>query len=118
MKTPFIPSAAKNLLLASALLYVPLAFAAGSAEKGKAAFVKNGCWECHGFAGQGGAAGPKLAPDPKPLDFMQVFVRHSNGPMPPYTETILSNDDLADIHAYLESLPKAPDYKNVPLLNP
>jgi mono/diheme cytochrome c family protein len=43
-------------------------------------------------------------------------VRNSNGPMPPYTKTVLSEDDLADIHAYLESVPKTRDYKSIPLL--
>ena len=38
--------------------------------------------------------------------------------MPPYPEKILPNDDVADIHAYLTSLPKPPDYKTIPLLNP
>jgi hypothetical protein len=27
-----------------------------SAEKGKAAFTKYGCWQCHGFQGQGSVA--------------------------------------------------------------
>jgi ubiquinol-cytochrome c reductase cytochrome c subunit len=90
---------------------------AQSAEKGQASYVKNGCWQCHGFVGQGGVAGPKLAPDPKPLEFMAAFVRHTSGPMPPYTEQVLSKDELADIHAYLKGLPKGPDYKTIPLLN-
>jgi len=90
---------------------------APSAEKGKQAFVKNGCWGCHGFVGQGGLAGPKLAPDPKPIEYIQAFVRHTQGPMPPYSEKILSNQDLIDIHAYLKSIPKGPDYKSIPLLN-
>ena len=90
---------------------------AQSIEKGKVAYVKNGCWQCHGFVGQGGAAGPKLAPDPRPLDVLSIFVRNSAGAMPPYTATILSDQDLADIHAYLKSIPKAVDYKSIPLLN-
>ena len=89
----------------------------GSAEKGKAAFVQNGCWQCHGFVGQGGIAGVKLAPDPKPIEYIQAFVRNSVGPMPKYSEKILSNQDLIDIHAYLKSIPKGPDYKSIPLLN-
>ncbi len=113
-----ILSAAKNLFLVSALLYVPLALAAGSADKGKTAFVQHGCWECHGFVGQGGVTGPKLAPSPMPLEAMSAFVRNSAGAMPPYQKAILSDADLADIHAYLQSLPKAPDYKSIPLLNP
>jgi ubiquinol-cytochrome c reductase cytochrome c subunit len=91
---------------------------AASADKGKIAYVKNGCWQCHGFVGQGAVTGPKLAPDPMPLAALTAFVRHSNGPMPPYQEAILSNEDLADIHAFLQSLPKPADYKGIALLNP
>jgi len=94
------------------------ASAAGSAEKGKSAYVKHGCWQCHGFAGQGGVTGPKLAPNPLPLEALSAFVRNTRGAMPPYQSAILSEADLADIHAYLQSLPKAPDYKSIPLLNP
>jgi len=103
-------------VFAAALLASDGALAA-SAEKGKAAFVKNGCWQCHGFVGQGGLAGPKLAPDPIPAEAFVAFVRTTNRAMPPYSEAVLSNDDLADIHAYLESVPKAPDPKSIPLLN-
>jgi ubiquinol-cytochrome c reductase cytochrome c subunit len=88
-----------------------------AAEKGKAAFVQNGCWQCHGFLGQGGVAGAKLAPEPKPLEYYNVFVRYSNGPMPPYSEKVLSKQDLSDIHAYLKSIPKGLDYKSIPLLS-
>jgi ubiquinol-cytochrome c reductase cytochrome c subunit len=85
--------------------------------KGKTAYVKNGCWQCHGFAGQGSIAGPKLAPEPMPLPAMNAFLRNTRGAMPPYMEAVLSNDDLADIHAYLQSIPKAADYQTIPLLN-
>ena len=93
-----------------------LAFAADPV-KGKASYVKHGCWQCHGFMGQGGITGPKLAPEPIPLPAMNAFLRNTNGPMPPYMEAVLSNADLADIHSYLQSIPKAPDYKSIPLLN-
>ena len=103
--------------LAAGLLIGQGAALAASAEKGKAAFMKNGCWQCHGSVGQGGAAGAKLAPDPVPLEAFVAFVRTTNRAMPPYSEAVLSNDDLADIHAYLASIPKAPDPKSIPLLN-
>jgi ubiquinol-cytochrome c reductase cytochrome c subunit len=90
---------------------------AASAEKGKEAFMKNGCWKCHGTEGQGGAAGLKLAPSPKPLAYISAFIRNTNGPMPPYTDKILSESDVADIHAYLQSVPPAPDPKTIPALN-
>jgi len=103
--------------LAAGLLVEQGAALAASAEKGKAAFVKNGCWQCHGFEGQGGIAGAKLAPDPIPAEAFTAFVRTTNRAMPPYSEAVLSDADLADIHAYLASIPKAADPKSIPLLN-
>jgi len=90
---------------------------AADAAKGKSAFMKNGCWQCHGEIGQGGAAGKTLAPKPMPFEAFNVFVRNSNGQMPPYPKEILSDADLADIHAYLQSIPAARDYKSIPLLS-
>ena len=105
-------------LVLAGLLFGHAAAAAGSAEKGKSAYVKHGCWQCHGFMGQGGASGPRLAPNPMPFDALAAFVRFTSRAMPPYQKAILPDADLADIHAYLESIPKAPDYKSIPLLNP
>lgn len=102
--------------LAAGLLWQGPAFAA-DAGKGKDLYVKNGCWQCHGFVGQGGIAGPKIAPDPMPADALVTFLRTTNRAMPPYREAILSNADIADIHAYLASMSKPGDYKSVPLLN-
>jgi ubiquinol-cytochrome c reductase cytochrome c subunit len=118
MNMNVIPSAARNLLFATGALVAPLALAAGSAENGKTAYVKHGCWQCHGFVGQGGSAGPKLAPNPMPLEALSAFVRNSAGSMPPYQKAILSDADLADIHAWLQSIPKAREAKSIPLLNP
>jgi mono/diheme cytochrome c family protein len=89
---------------------------AASAEKGKDAYMKFGCWGCHGTVGQGAVTGPKLAPDPMPAEAFNAYVRTSNRAMPPYREAVLSNEDLADIYAYMESIPKGPDHKSIPLL--
>ena len=93
---------------------------AADAAKGKAAFMKYGCWQCHGTVGQGSAitsAGKVLAPDPMPLETFVAFVRSTNRAMPPYSEKVLPNEDLADMHAYLSTIPKAKDYKTIPLLS-
>jgi ubiquinol-cytochrome c reductase cytochrome c subunit len=90
---------------------------AASAENGERVFMRAGCWQCHGTMGQGGAAGPKLAPDPLPFDALSSFVRTSNREMPAYRQAILSDADLADLYAYLQSIPKGPDPKTIPLLN-
>ena len=106
------------MLLLAVLGASQAALAAGSAEKGKAAYVQHGCWQCHGYVGQGGIAGPRLAQTQLTADALSVFVRNTRGAMPPYQKAILSDADLADIHAYLQSLPKPRDYKSIPLLNP
>jgi mono/diheme cytochrome c family protein len=112
----------KSLLCNLAMAAVGASLAAGSAvagdaQKGNVAYVKNGCFQCHGFVGQGGAAGPKLTPQPMPYEAFAGFVRTTNRQMPPYSEQILSNEDLADIYAYVESIPPPPDYKSIPLLS-
>ena len=37
--------------------------------------------------------------------------------MPAYSAKMISDVDLADIHAYLSSIKKAPDAKDLPLLS-
>jgi mono/diheme cytochrome c family protein len=88
-----------------------------SAENGQKAYTKYGCWQCHGWVAQGGVAGPKLAPEPIPQETFTTFVRTTNRAMPPYHEAVLPDSDLADIYAYLQSIPKGPDPKSIPLLN-
>src|SRR5260221_2950914 len=103
--------------IAAGLVFGSSATLAASAEKGKVLFIQYGCFQCHGTVGQGGNAGPKLAPDPLPYEALANFVRTTNRQMPPYREAVLPNDDLADIYAYLQSGPKTPGYKSIPLLN-
>jgi ubiquinol-cytochrome c reductase cytochrome c subunit len=105
--------------LAAGLTFGSSAALAADAAKGKAAFMKYGCWQCHGTQGQGSAStsqGKVLAPNPLPLDAFMAFVRSTNRAMPPYSEKVLPNDDLQDIHAYLSSIPKAKEAKSIPLL--
>jgi mono/diheme cytochrome c family protein len=91
---------------------------AASAENGKGLFLKVGCYECHGTQGQGGASGRRLAPDPLPFETFASFVRTSSRDMPSFRVKILSDADLADIYAYLQSIPPPPDVKSLPQLNP
>jgi ubiquinol-cytochrome c reductase cytochrome c subunit len=91
---------------------------AASPEHGKVVFMNMGCWQCHGTVGQGGAAGPRIAPDPLPYDTLAAFVRTTSRAMPPYREKILSDTALADIHAYLQSIPAPANAETIPLLRP
>jgi len=122
MKRPMMHAGMRLLLaaLAAGLLFGERAALGASAEKGRVAYVKHGCWGCHGFEGQGSvasSAGKVLAPDPLPFEAFAAFVRSTNRTMPPYSETMLPNEDLADIYAFLQTIPKPKDYKSIPLLN-
>lgn len=116
----------KRFIVASALISAAL-FAgaaaigapapAGDAVKGKASYLKYGCYTCHGYEGQGAAAtGKKLAPNPMAYPAFSGFVRSTSAQMPPFTEQILPEQDLMDIHAYLRSIPATPNPASIPLL--
>ena len=89
---------------------------AASAEHGKAVFMQKGCWQCHGTLGQGAVTGPRLAPEPLAFETFSTFVRTTNRAMPPYRVAVLSDADLADIYAYLQSVPEPVNVKATPLL--
>ena len=97
---------------AAALAQAP----AGDATRGKALFMDQGCWACHGTAGHGEVYGPKLAPKPLPWAAVVAQVRHPRASMPPYDARYLPNAQLADIYAYLASVPEGPEAKDIPLL--
>ena len=87
----------------------------GNAANGKKLFETVGCFECHGWAGQGGGAGPKLINPPVYPAFI-VQLRTPRQIMPPYTARVLNDQQAADIYAHLLTLPKPADAKNIPLL--
>jgi len=88
----------------------------GDSAHGKMIFATYGCWQCHGYQGQGSNAGPKLAPDPLPFEAIDRQLRKPRDRMPIYTHTTTSDQDVADIYAYLRSIPKAKAVSDIPLL--
>lgn len=111
-----------SLLVAAAISVAchGAALADGDAEKGKTAFLKNGCWQCHDYNGQGSVAtsnGKVIARTELPLDAFISFVHTTNGAMPPFRAQVLSDADLTDIYAYLQSLPAPKAVSDIPLLN-
>ncbi len=102
--------------VAAALLVVPPSAQAASIERGKQVYMQKGCWECHGTQGQGAVTGPRLAPNPLAFETFSAFIRGSSRAMPPYREAVLSDADLADLYAYLQSIPQPREAKDIPLL--
>ena len=72
----------------------------GLAKRGAGVFEHN-CQACHGTGAMGGM-GPKLAKNPilKHEDLFWETVLHGRGPMPAWG-SVLSQQDIADIHAWL-----------------
>jgi mono/diheme cytochrome c family protein len=92
---------------------------AGNAETGKKIFTKDGCYECHGREGQGAAqaSGPRIGPSQRFIRPFIKYVRQPTGQMPPYTRAVISDQELTDIYAYLQSRSGATPSKDIPLLN-
>ena len=89
---------------------------AGDATRGRALFMKNMCYTCHGSEGQGTRYGLKLAPNPLPWGAFSQQVRHPRAAMPRYPAEYVSDADLADIAAYLASIKAGPKAADIPLL--
>jgi mono/diheme cytochrome c family protein len=92
----------------------------GDAASGKRLYLADGCFTCHGRAGQGGAyntPAPILAHTAMPFDGFKGQIRNPINDMPAFPTAILSDKDIADIYAFVESLPGARAPKDFPILN-
>ncbi len=96
---------------------VPAQATTGSAARGKQLYLDYSCYACHGYNAQTGN-GQRLLP---PRLTQQVFTLYIRAPrtrqMPAYSTKLLSDAEAADIYAYILSLPREPELKDVPLLN-
>ena len=93
---------------------------AGDPVNGKRLYLADGCFECHGRAGQGGNFNyqtPALAQIALPVESFIAFLREAPNDMPSFSADVLSDKDAADIHAFLSSLPRPKSPKDIPLLN-
>lgn len=90
----------------------------GEAARGKAAYMKNMCHTCHGTAGQGGdrGSGPRIAYDVWPYEAFAQQTRRPRASMPRYPKEFLSDQDMADIYAYVSSFKRGPKAGEIPLL--
>ena len=92
----------------------------GDAANGKKVFLADGCFMCHGRSGQGGAyngPAPVLAKTQVPFDAFKNQLRNPADDMPAYSEAVMSDQQIADIYAFVQSLPGRSDPKAIPLLN-
>ena len=88
----------------------------GDAANGKKLFLRDGCYQCHGYGGQGGAAGARIAAIGLNAQGLIRYVRAPGGQMPAFTDKVISDQELTDVWAYLQTMPKAKAAKDIPLL--
>ena len=95
----------------------------GDAEAGKVQYMSYGCYACHGHTGETGD-GAKLNPPRFEQPGFIAYVRNppplSAGPfrMPAYGGDSVTDQVLADIYAFLESLESStPPLEDISLLN-
>jgi mono/diheme cytochrome c family protein len=92
----------------------------GNAANGKQLFEKQNCYYCHGTAGQGGRDGARIAATALTVAQFTRYVRRPAGAMramPAYTAKLLTDEQLADVYAYLKTLPAAQPPAQIPILD-
>jgi mono/diheme cytochrome c family protein len=80
----------------------------GDVAEGKRLYLATGCFTCHGRSGQGGAMNgpaPMLAKTAMPFDGFKGQLRQPISDMPAYSEIVMSDKQIADIYAFLQTLP-------------
>jgi mono/diheme cytochrome c family protein len=89
----------------------------GDVANGKRIFIRNGCYQCHGTVGQGGLAGARLAQTKLTLAGFTAYVRNpAPGSMPPFRAKVMSDQELADVYAYVQSVPPPVAPADIPIL--
>jgi mono/diheme cytochrome c family protein len=88
----------------------------GNAANGKILFTRIGCFQCHGYAGQGGRAGARIVPTALKAQDLIRYVRRPPGEMPAYTEKVATDQELKDIYAYIKSFPAPKSVNDISLL--
>jgi len=83
---------------------------------GKAEYIQMGCYQCHGYEGQGGG-GPRLAPEPLAYEAFANITRRPYGVMPAYPPALLSEETLGRIYQYMNAIPQPQLPDSIPLLS-
>ena len=91
---------------------------AGKIENGGVLFKKIGCYQCHGGEAQGGLSGPRIGPALVPYARFSEYTRKPTGDMPPYSTKVLTDQEMADIYAWVNARPRPPAVNSLPQLAP
>lgn len=102
---PFPRKALMGLCFLSLFFLSGCSTPSGNPEDGKRWFMMHNCSSCHGPHGNDGRA-PKIAGiDMGFSSFVSKLRSTSSSIMRPFPETEISQQDAADIYAYLKTMP-------------
>ncbi len=118
--------------IAALLALVPLSIASvpaaptpiaqtGEAERGAEFFTEFGCYQCHLYSGHGYTGAPggaSLIPMTLTEDGFIAYIRNPATPrrMPPYSRENLTDEEAADIYAFIRTFPQSREAGDIPLL--
>ena len=92
------------------------ALPAGDVKRGESNYAKYGCWECHGYTGQTGTGAKLVSTVLNANGFVNYIRSPRTNQMPLYSPKVVSDQDAADLYAYIKTFKKPPEAKDIPLL--
>jgi ubiquinol-cytochrome c reductase cytochrome c subunit len=96
---------ARSIALLAAVSTGSTSGAKSTSSRGAEVYAAN-CAACHGASGQGGATGPTLIGEKarKDTNALIAFIKNPAPPMPKLYPGVLTDNDVAAVAAYIESL--------------
>jgi len=88
----------------------------GNTTNGAALYLKDGCWECHGYSGANGSGAPLVLSGLNESGFVRYLRNPRTTGMPLYSTKVLSDAEAADLYAYIKTFKRPVDAKDIPLL--
>lgn len=104
MPAASVKIAGTGVLFLSFLIFAGCGAPAGDPEAGKKWYTMHNCWSCHGPNGNDGRAPMIAGLDMRFGSFVRKLRKTDAPIMPAFPESKISEQDAADIYAYLQSL--------------
>ena len=89
---------------------------AGDATRGAQLYLKNGCWQCHGYGAATGTAPALVMMGFRADSFVSYLRNPRTRTMPLYSAKVVPDADAADIYAFIRAQKKPVEAREIPLL--
>jgi len=88
----------------------------GNATRGADLYLKNGCWECHGYTAATGNGAPLVLSGLNETGFVSYLRNPRTTGMPLYSTKVLPDADAKDVYAYIKTFKRPASVEDIPLL--